>query len=80
MLSDSSLQLNPAALLLLLSHAAAAVSAAGGDSLGEAFIYCAVGMFNYKTDLQGIAIDPDCTKVVAAEGALVAMLRTAGTS
>lgn len=45
-------------------------SFAGGDTLGDALLYAAVGMFNYKTDLQGIRIDhPAATRVVTAEGA-----------
>ena len=53
---------------LTLGAARAATDSSGGDTVGEAFIYSALGMFGYMTEVSGVEVDPSCSRVIHAKG------------
>ena len=52
-----------------MARCVAAANRAGADTLGDSFAYAALAMFAYKTDADGIDIDPSCTRRITATGA-----------
>lgn len=53
---------------LCYSVANAVPRRAGGNSLGEAFAQCALGMWAYMSDPDTVEVDPECDCVVEASG------------